>query len=40
MWPWQMSGNMGDMASDDFDDIPLEPEEELDSDEVRNDDGD
>jgi hypothetical protein len=31
---------MGDMASDDFDDIPLEPEEELDSDEVRNDDGD
>jgi hypothetical protein len=40
VWPWQMSGNMGDMASDDFDDIPLEPEEELDSDEVRNDDGD
>ena len=38
--PRQMSGNMGDMASDDFDDIPLEPEEELDSDEVRNDDGD
>ena len=35
-----MSGNMGDMASDDFDDLPLEPEEELDSDEVRNDDGD
>ena len=35
-----MSGNMGDMASDDFDDNPLEPEEELDSDEVRNDDGD
>jgi hypothetical protein len=35
-----MSGNMGDMASDGFDDNPLEPEEELDSDEVRNDDGD
>ena len=35
-----MSGNMGDMASDGFDDNPLNPEEELDSDEVRNDDGD
>jgi hypothetical protein len=31
---------MGGMASDDFDDNPLEPAEELDSDEVRNDDGD
>ena len=31
---------MGSMASDDFDDNPLEPAEELDSDEVRNDDGD
>jgi hypothetical protein len=28
------------MASDDFDDNPLEPAEQLDSDEVRNDDGD
>jgi hypothetical protein len=35
-----MSGNMSGMASDDFDDNPLAPEEELDSDEVRNDDGD
>ena len=33
-------GNMGRMASDAFDDIPLEPAEQLDSDEVRNDDGD
>lgn len=31
---------MGCMASDDFDDNPLTPEEELDSDEVRNADGD
>ncbi|MEN3316984.1 MAG: hypothetical protein V7643_385 [Mycobacterium sp.] len=31
---------MGRMASDDFDDNPLEPAEQLDSDEVRNDDGD
>jgi hypothetical protein len=31
---------MGGMASDGFDDNPLEPDEELDSDEVRNDDGD
>jgi hypothetical protein len=31
---------MGSMASDYFDDNPLTPEEELDSDEVRNDDGD
>ena len=31
---------MGGMASDDFDDNPLEPAEQLDSDEVRNDDGD
>jgi hypothetical protein len=28
------------MAGDDFDDNPLTPEEQLDSDEVRNDDGD
>jgi hypothetical protein len=28
------------MATDDFDDNPLTPEEELDSDEIRNDDGD
>lgn len=28
------------MASDVFDDNPLTPEEELDSDEIRNDDGD
>ncbi|HYZ66497.1 MAG TPA: hypothetical protein VE666_01595 [Mycobacterium sp.] len=28
------------MASDDFDDNPLAPEEELDSDQIRNDDGD
>lgn len=34
-----MSGNMGGMA-DDVDDNPLEPAEELDSDEIRNDDGD
>ena len=34
------SGNMGHMASDAFDAIPLEPEEQLDSDEIRNDDGD
>lgn len=34
-----MSGTMGGMASE-FDDNPLDPEEELDSDEVRNDDGD
>lgn len=31
---------MGGMASDYFDDNPLTPEEELDSDEVRNADGD
>ena len=30
------SGNMGHMASDAFDAIPLEPEEQLDSDEIRN----
>jgi hypothetical protein len=35
-----MLGKMGGMASDDFDDNPLEPAEALDSDEVRNDDGD
>jgi hypothetical protein len=34
-----MAGNMGCMARDDSDD-PLTPEEALDSDEVRNDDGD
>jgi hypothetical protein len=28
------------MAGDEFDDNPLEPAEELDSDEIRNDDGD
>ena len=28
------------MSTDEFDDIPLAPEEQLDSDEVRNDDGD
>ena len=31
---------MGSMASDAFDDNPLEPDEQLDSDEIRNDDGD
>ena len=31
---------MGLMVSDAFDDIPLEPDEQLDSDEIRNDDGD
>jgi hypothetical protein len=31
---------MGCMAGDEFDDNPLEPAEQLDSDEVRNDDGD
>ena len=35
-----MSGNMGCMARDVSDDNPLTPEEALDSDEVRNDDGD
>jgi hypothetical protein len=35
-----MSGNTGDMARDVSDDNPLTPEEQLDSDEVRNDDGD
>ena len=40
VWPWQMSGNMGGMARDVSDDFPLTPEEALDSDEVRNDDGD
>jgi hypothetical protein len=34
------SGNMGCMAGGEFDDIPLEPAEALDSDEIRNDDGD
>jgi hypothetical protein len=33
-------GHHGGMAGDEFDDNPLEPAEELDSDEVRNDDGD
>jgi len=33
-------GQHGDMAGDEFDDNPLEPAEQLDSDEVRNDDGD
>jgi hypothetical protein len=28
------------MAGDEFDDIPLEPQEQLDSDEIRNNDGD
>lgn len=28
------------MSTDEFDDIPLAPEEQLDSDEIRNDDGD
>jgi hypothetical protein len=28
------------MASDVFDDLPLEPDEQLDSDQIRNDDGD
>ena len=32
VWPCHASGNMGDMASDDFDDNPLEPAEQLDSD--------
>ena len=40
MWKRHASGNMGGMASDDFDDNPLEPAEQLDSDEIRNDDGD
>ena len=40
VWPCRASGNMGGMASDDFDDNPLEPAEQLDSDEVRNNDGD
>ena len=40
VWKRHASGNMGGMASDDFDDNPLEPAEQLDSDEVRNDDGD
>lgn len=31
---------MGSMSGDEFDDNPLEPAEALDSDEVRNDDGD
>jgi hypothetical protein len=35
-----MSGNMGCMARDVSDDFPLTPEEALDSDEVRNNDGD
>jgi hypothetical protein len=35
-----MSGNTGCMARDVSDDFPLTPEEALDSDEVRNDDGD
>jgi hypothetical protein len=35
------SGNMGGMAPDEFDgNSPLTPEEQLDSDEIRNDDGD
>jgi hypothetical protein len=40
VWPQPASGTMGRMASDGFDDNPLEPEEQLDSDEIRNDDGD
>jgi hypothetical protein len=36
----RMSGNMGCMARDVSDDNPLTPEEALDSDEIRNDDGD
>lgn len=35
-----MSGNMGCMARDVSDENPLTPSEALDSDEVRNDDGD
>ncbi len=36
-----LSGNMGGMAPDQFDgNSPLTPEEQLDSDEIRNDDGD
>lgn len=31
---------MGDMSTSDFDDFPLSQSEELDSDEIRNDDGD
>jgi hypothetical protein len=33
-------GNMGGMSTSDFDDFPLSQSEELDSDEIRNDDGD
>jgi hypothetical protein len=38
--PYPPSGNMGSMAGDTSDEFPLTPEEALDSDEVRNDDGD
>lgn len=38
--PRLVSGNMGCMVRDVSDDNPLTPEEALDSDEVRNDDGD
>jgi hypothetical protein len=33
-------GNMAKMSTSDFDDAPLSQSEELDSDEIRNDDGD
>ena len=40
MWSSAASGTMACMARDVSDDNPLTPEEQLDSDEVRNDDGD
>lgn len=40
VWPTRTSGKMGGMSTSDFDDNPLSPSEALDSDEVRNDDGD
>ena len=40
VYPRRLSGTMGCMARDVSDDNPLTPEEALDSDEVRNDDGD
>jgi hypothetical protein len=40
VYPQRASGNIGGMSTSDFDDFPLSQSEELDSDEIRNDDGD
>ena len=40
VWPWQMWATWATWPATTSTTFPLEPEEELDSDEIRNDDGD